>query len=109
MCASQQQTDYHSWNPETYGLCTAAGNCQVEVAKYCASTSAGEGRLADCVSDQIAESEVVTDGKGKRPPGDRDGGIIRNAANAVRGFRVSLSARESRPWTGCILNPNIAL
>ena len=48
-------------------MCTA-GNCQVEISKYCASTSAGEGRLADCVSDQIAESEVVTDGKGMRPP-----------------------------------------
>lgn len=40
-----------------------SGNCLNELTKYCPSVDPGEGKLADCMSDQIAESEVVTDGK----------------------------------------------
>ncbi|KAG2498297.1 hypothetical protein HYH03_003558 [Edaphochlamys debaryana] len=34
------------------------GNCLPEITKHCNDTQAGEGALADCVSDLIAEAEV---------------------------------------------------
>lgn len=36
-----------------------------EVKQFCSDTTAGEGRLADCLSDQIAESETrdIADGE----------------------------------------------
>lgn len=43
--------------------CNHAGNCLDEVTRYCASVDPGDGNLADCISDLIAESEVVTDGE----------------------------------------------
>ena len=43
--------------------CNHAGNCLDEVTRYCASVDPGDGKLADCISDLIAESEVVTDGE----------------------------------------------
>jgi|LauGreDrversion2_5_1035112.scaffolds.fasta_scaffold92613_1 hypothetical protein len=39
------------------------GNCLDEIARYCSSVDPGDGKLADCVSDQIAESEVANDGE----------------------------------------------
>lgn len=41
-----------------------SGNCVVEVKKYCGELTAGEGRLANCLSDQIAESESVDSEEG---------------------------------------------
>lgn len=34
-----------------------AGKCEKEIEKYCKDTDEGEGKLADCISDAITESE----------------------------------------------------
>ncbi|GAX78146.1 hypothetical protein CEUSTIGMA_g5588.t1 [Chlamydomonas eustigma] len=37
------------------------GNCVVELKKYCSTVEEGEGKLAECLSDLITESETTTD------------------------------------------------
>ncbi|KAL6765625.1 hypothetical protein V8C86DRAFT_2455787 [Haematococcus lacustris] len=43
----------------------SAGNCEPEAKLYCSDVNAGEGRLADCLSDQIAESETDSSASGE--------------------------------------------
>lgn len=38
-----------------------AGKCKAEVEKICDDVEQGEGKLADCISDAIAESEASED------------------------------------------------
>lgn len=38
--------------------CVPPGNCLNEVKKHCDGVDVGEGNLADCLSDLIAESEL---------------------------------------------------
>ncbi len=40
-----------------------AGNCATEIQKYCPTVESGLGKIADCISDQITESEMNTDGE----------------------------------------------
>lgn len=42
-----------------------AGNCVAEIKQFCSDIKPGEGRLANCVSDQIAESETADSEDGK--------------------------------------------
>jgi hypothetical protein len=34
-----------------------------EIKKYCSAVEEGEGKLAECISDLITESEITTDGE----------------------------------------------
>ncbi|KAL6765630.1 hypothetical protein V8C86DRAFT_2455912 [Haematococcus lacustris] len=43
----------------------SAGNCEPEAKLYCSDVNAGEGRLVDCLSDQIAESETDSSASGE--------------------------------------------
>jgi len=38
---------------------TIEGNCAPEIKQLCSDVTAGEGRIADCLSDQITESEMA--------------------------------------------------
>lgn len=42
-----------------------AGKCSKEIAKYCDDVDEGEGKLADCISENIAATELpdATDGE----------------------------------------------
>lgn len=40
---------------------TDDGSCKAEIKNYCSDVEAGEGKLADCLSEQIAQSEVGDD------------------------------------------------
>lgn len=44
---------------------TTAGACEKEVEKYCEDVEEGEGKLADCISDAIAQSENPETGDGE--------------------------------------------
>ncbi|GFH10064.1 uncharacterized protein HaLaN_05312, partial [Haematococcus lacustris] len=57
-----QQPSAHKLNKET---ALAPGNCEPEAKLYCSDVNAGEGRLADCLSDQIAESETDSSASGE--------------------------------------------
>ncbi len=48
------------------GTCTCAGNCVGEIKQFCGELKPGEGRLANCISDQIAESETADAADGAR-------------------------------------------
>lgn len=44
-------------------LChTCAGECETEVEKLCKDVEQGEGKLAECLSSAIAESESGAEG-----------------------------------------------
>lgn len=43
------------------------GKCEKEIAKLCDDVDEGEGKLADCMSDAIAESELGADGERPKP------------------------------------------
>ncbi len=42
-----------------------SGNCVNELASYCVGITAGEGQLADCISDKITESETGNSEEGE--------------------------------------------
>lgn len=44
-----------------------AGKCAKEIEKYCDDIEEGEGKLADCISEQIASSEAPDTGDGELP------------------------------------------
>ncbi len=41
-----------------------AGNCLAEIKQFCSDITVGEGRIANCISDQISESETADTGEG---------------------------------------------
>ena len=45
-----------------------AGKCAKEIEKYCDDVDEGEGKLADCISDSIASTEMPenSDGESRR-------------------------------------------
>lgn len=74
-----------------------AGNCSPELKQFCGDISAGEGRLADCISDQITEAESNGESEGAHE-------IKVAAANSVYQLGQLLPARhlgqlrQHRPW-----------
>jgi len=49
----------HALAPLAYML---AGMCEKEIDKYCKGVEEGDGQLADCISDAIAQTEVPGEG-----------------------------------------------
>ncbi|KAG2445817.1 hypothetical protein HXX76_000421 [Chlamydomonas incerta] len=69
------------------------GNCLMEIKKHCSDIEVGEGRIADCVSDLIAEAEVQE----VEPEADTDPVEVSDACREeVYQYKISRNANINR-------------
>jgi hypothetical protein len=55
-------TPFSSWKHLVPPSSPFAGQCEKEIEKYCKDEDEGNGQLATCISDAIAQSELPGDG-----------------------------------------------